>query len=266
MTGSRHPALTRPTPLAGAVVRGTHRPPEVLRRRLLCTTMLTSAALLASSPTFANPQGGIVVGGEAAISQAPGVTTVDQSSHKAIVNWQSFSIDQGELTKFNQPNQDSIALNRVVGKNPSAIFGKLQANGHVWLVNPSGVLFGPSAQVDVHGIVATTSDIPDADFLAGKFNFSIPSPNADASVINQGTISLSEHGLAGLVAPHVRNDGVIVGKLGQVVLAGAPTFTLDFEGDGLIQFQATSKVVESLEASGALVRNAEPSASRAATC
>jgi hypothetical protein len=109
--------------------------------------------------------------------------------------------------------------------------------------------------VDVHGLLATTADIADQDFLAGRNHFSIPSPNAGATVVNQGNISIGEHGLAALVAPHVRNAGIIQGKMGQVVIAGAPTFTLDFYGDGLIQFEATSRVTENENPADPLVRN-----------
>ena len=129
--------------------------------------------IVAIGQALANPDGGVVVGGQAAISQRPGVTTVDQVSERAIINWRGFSIDRGELTRFKQPGKDAVALNRVLGKDPSKLLGQLKANGHVWLVNPNGILFGPSARVDVHGLLATTADIHDEDFLAGRNNFSL---------------------------------------------------------------------------------------------
>jgi len=222
---------------------------------LIGTVTLAMACSLVVRGAEANPKGGNVVGGQATIDQAPGRTTIKQQSNRAIINWQGFDIDRNEVTSFIQPGSKSIALNRVDSNKPSLINGRLQANGHVWVVNPSGVVFGPSAQVDVHGIVATTSDILDSDFMNGNNAFSIPSPDPTATVINQGNISIGEFGLAALVAPQVRNDGMIVGTLGQVVLAGAPTFTLDFQGDGLIQFAATSEVLSAIDPSHALVEN-----------
>ncbi len=222
---------------------------------LIGTLALTVACVLVLRGAEANPKGGTVVGGQATISQAPGQTTIHQQSNKAIINWQGFDIGVGQTTKFIQPGSNSIALNRINSNKPSQIDGRLQANGRVWIINPSGVVFGPTAQVDVHGIVATTSDILDSNFMSGNYNFSIPSPDPNAAVINQGSISVGELGLAGLVAPHVRNEGTIVGTLGQVVLAGAPTFTLDFQGDGLIQFAATSEVMDAIDPDGALVEN-----------
>ncbi|MGF1640286.1 MAG: filamentous hemagglutinin N-terminal domain-containing protein [Rhodospirillales bacterium] len=220
------------------------------------TGAIAVALALLAADTSANPQGATVVGGQATVTQAPGRTTIHQQSERAIIDWKSFDIDRGEVTHFIQPGSGSIALNRIGGNKPSQIDGRLEANGHVWLVNPRGVVFGPTATVDVHGIVATPTDILDGDFLNGRFGFSVPSADPGASVLNQGTISIGETGLAALVAPHVRNDGAIFGTLGQVVLAGTPTFALDFHGDGLIRFVATAKVLESLDPSRALVENA----------
>ena len=88
-------------------------------------------------------------------------TTVTQKSEKAIINWQSFSIGQDEITRFMQPDAKAIVLNRVTGVDPSKIMGNLTANGQVWLVNPNGIAFGKSATVDVAGLLATTIDIAD---------------------------------------------------------------------------------------------------------
>lgn len=222
--------------------------------RLLGTTMLTSAAILAAPSASANPSGGTVAAGQASISGGAGQTTITQDSPRAVINWTNFSIDRGETTRFVQPNTDSITLNRVTGGSRSDIHGMLQANGNVWLINPNGVLIGPSAQINVNGFLASTADIADIDFMAGRYNFSVPSPDPKAEVINQGTISIGATGLAALVAPHVRNDGVISGYLGQVVLAGTPTFTLDLQGDGLIQFAVGSQVAgDAMEPGRALV-------------
>lgn len=224
-------------------------------RRGLLAFAAVAWAVAANAPCLANPTGGVTAGGEATISESRGVVTIDQKSDRAVINWQGFSVGGGELARFRQPGQDAITLNRVVGEDPSRIDGSIQANGQVWLVNPNGVLFGPTATVDVHGLVATTADIADGDFLGGRYIFSTPSSNAGASVINKGTISIGECGLGALVAPHVKNDGIINGRLGQVVIGGAPTFTLDFYGDGLVKFAAGSEVVEALDASAPLASN-----------
>jgi filamentous hemagglutinin family protein len=225
------------------------------RRSALSLAVAACLGAAWQPPALANPQGGIVIGGNASISQRPGVTTVNQGSGRIIINWNGFSVEKGELTQFKQPGKEAIALNRVTGKESSKIHGRLQGNGNVWLVNRNGVLIGKDARVDVHGFLATTADIKDRDFMAGRYEFSQASPNPKATVVNEGTINIGEYGLAALVAPQARNDGVIQGRLGKVIIAGAPTYTLDFYGDGLIQFEATSKVEEKADPDHALAEN-----------
>ena len=124
--------------------------------------------------TTALPTGAQVVSGSATLQQAGAQLTVHQASDKLITNWQSFNIGAGATVRFNQPGAASVALNRVISNDPSAIFGTLQSNGQVFLVNPSGVLFGASARVDVGGLVASSLQLADADFLAGRYRFGGP--------------------------------------------------------------------------------------------
>ena len=72
---------------------------------------------------------------------------IDQTSNKAIINWNTFSIGAGESVRFNQPSASSIALNRVLGNTRSEIFGSLTANGQIFLVNPNGVLMARGYKV-----------------------------------------------------------------------------------------------------------------------
>lgn len=209
------------------------------------TTMAMVIGSLVSGGAHANPTGGNVVAGGATINdRGNGTLDINQSTGKAIINWKDFSIGANETVNFRQPGSNSVTLNRVVGNDPSAIFGRLNANGTVMLVNPNGVLFGKGARIDVGGLVATTANISDKDFLAGKYKFDKPSSKANAMIVNEGTISIKDSGLAVLVAPAVRNSGVIEAKLGRVALAGAKTVTVDFHGDGLLSFDATSAVSE----------------------
>ena len=107
--------------------------------------------LLAFSNTtaMANPMGGSVVAGQATINSSGSTLTVNQSTQRAVINWQDFSINSGELTQFNLPNSASAVLNRVTGGNPSSLLGSLQSNGQVFLINPNGIVFGQNATIDV---------------------------------------------------------------------------------------------------------------------
>ena len=183
--------------------------------------LLASSALvpLVVSGALANPLGSQVVGGRATVQgQGTPSVTVTQSTNSAIVNWNTFNIGAGETTRFVQPNSGSVILNRVTGGlGPSELYGTLTANGRVFLVNPDGILVGPGGRIDTAGFLATTSDIKNDDFMAGRYLFNTPG-RPDASIVNLGTITAQSGGFAALVAPGVRNAGTITAKLGTVGL------------------------------------------------
>jgi len=215
------------------------------RKRRRAFGKLTGAICLTAfmvGKTYALPQDGNVVAGTASIIR-PSHTEmlINQMTNKAIINWKSFDIARNELVRFNQPSSVAVALNRVIGKDPSEIFGQLIANGRIFLVNPNGILFGETAQIDVAGLLATTLDIKNEDFLNGKFDF-LQNPEADfASVINRGRIEVDQNGFVMLVAPSVENEGLILAKLGKVVLASGTEYQFDFTGDGLITYSVSAE-------------------------
>ena len=217
--------------------------PAALRTLLFA---LLFGGLVAGAPARAGPEGGTVISGNVNIQQtSPTRLDIDQSSDKAVIDWRSFSIDIDEHTNFRQPSSSSIALNRVTGGTQSFILGRLTANGRIFLINPNGILFGASARIDVGGLLATTIDIENEDFLAGRFDFDIPG-SPGGTVVNRGEITVAEGGLAALVAPGVENSGTIRARLGRVALASGNAFTLDFHGDNLIQIGIDDRVVERL--------------------
>ncbi len=110
-----------------------------------------------------SPSGGQVTGGSGQIIQSGNTTTIEQSSQALSLTWQSFNVGAQQAVDFVQPNAGAIAVNRILGNSASEILGHLDANGQVWLVNPNGVLFGKSAQVDVGGLVASTLDLVPGD-------------------------------------------------------------------------------------------------------
>lgn len=233
---------------------GAAKGPNVQRAGVLAAA---AAATLGAANASAEPTGASVTAGQVSLDASlPGHLRIDQLSDRAVINWQSFSIGEGESVQFRQPGGASSVLNRVVGAHRSVLDGALKANGNVFLVNRSGILIGAKGQIDVGGFLATTSDIADADFLAGRYSFH-DSTGATGSVINNGRISVSDGGLAALVAPSVANHGIIAAKLGKVVLGGGSAFTLDLYGDDLFKFAVGAKTsgAASVEQGGAI--NAE---------
>lgn len=181
--------------------------------------------LLAASlgAAFAAPSNPTVVNGQVTFSQNGNVFSITNSPN-AIINWGSFSIAQGELVRFIQQNSNSAVLNRITGQDPSRIMGALQSNGRVYLINPNGILFGAGAQVNVNGLIASTLDIANADFLAGKNKF-FAGPTA-GSVVNEGEITTPSGGKVFLIAPDVTNSGIITSPQGEVVLAAGHSVQL----------------------------------------
>ena len=228
-------------------MRMTRKQRRARQRRLQANglkSILTKGVQLAAAAVFlwngfaptslhAMPANGEVTAGSAIISQAGSVMTIQQQTAQAAINWQAFNIAANEKVHFLQPGSNAIALNRVIGNNSSAIYGQLTANGKVFLVNQNGVYFAPGAQVNVGGLVASTLSITDADFLAGKYNF--VNQGGAQGVVNQGTIIANNQGLVSLLAPEVKNEGIIVAKKGSVILAAGNQATLDFAGDGKVQ-------------------------------
>ena len=209
-----------------------------------------AGSLALASPAYALPSAGVVSAGSAAIASTASTLTVKQTTQNAAINWQGFSIGQGETVQFVQPSTSSVALNRVLGPDPSTILGSLSANGKVFLVNPNGILFGTEAQVNVAGLVASTLNITDANFMSGQYKFSGAGGGA---VLNRGSIN-SDGGFVALLGANVSNDGVISARLGAVALAAGNAVTLDVAGDGLLNVTVNEGAVNALVRNGGLIR------------
>ncbi|MDY3205013.1 MAG: filamentous hemagglutinin N-terminal domain-containing protein [Arcobacter sp.] len=213
---------------------------------LVVSALLGSAIIASAAPT-----GGTVTSGNATISSSGNTTNITQTTQKASINWQGFSINSNETVNFNQPNVNSITLNRVVGNERSVIDGALNANGQVWILNSNGVLFNKNAKVNTAGIVATTKDISDSDFQAGNYKFS---GNSSASVVNLGTIEANESGYVALLANTVQNDGTIKAYKGTVHLTGASEATINLNGNSIVSLTVNKGVLDALvENKGAII-------------
>jgi filamentous hemagglutinin family protein len=193
-----------------------------------------------------------VSGGDAVIRQDGAHTQIQQQSHRAIIDWQAFDLSAEESVTFAQPSAAAIILNRIHDVKPSFIDGAISSNGQVWMINPHGMLFGRNAVVDVGGLLASASDIPNQDFLAGHDHFSIPA-EPDAFIANEGILTAKEAGLVGLVAPRVENSGIIAARLGKVHLASGDTFGVDLYGDGLISLEASADLQQQIAANSGII-------------
>lgn len=181
------------------------------------------ACLFSAGQARANGTDPTVVNGQASFS-TQGSTLNITNSPGAIINWQGFSISAGETSRFIQQSASSSVLNRVLGSDPSSILGTLISNGRVFLINPSGILVGPGARIDVGGLVATTLNLSNQDFLAGQLNF-IANPLA-GKVENQGSITTPSGGSVYLIGSNVSNSGIITSPQGDVILAAGQSVNI----------------------------------------
>lgn len=193
---------------------GSNKKVNTFKIKLLTLAVLAS---LGNQSLFAAPTGASVVSGTASIATSGSTMTITNTPN-AIINWANFGIAAGETVKFVQQSSASAVLNRVTGSDPSQILGALQSNGKVFLINPNGIMFGASARIDVNGLVASTLNMTDADFLNGRMRFdadrAIP-----GSVVNAGQITMPTGGFVYLLAPNVENSGVITTPSGEAILA-----------------------------------------------
>jgi filamentous hemagglutinin family protein len=162
------------------------------------------------------------------------------NSPNAIINWQNFSIGAQNTVNFQQQSAASKVLNRVVGTDPSSILGKLSSNGQVWLLNPNGVLFGQNARIDVAGLVASSLDVSNVDFLAGSFKFENLNPTSNTQVLNQGEINTTFGGRVWLLGGAARNEGLIQTPSGNIVLAAGKSIEIVDSGMPNVQVRITA--------------------------
>ncbi|MCO2976166.1 filamentous hemagglutinin N-terminal domain-containing protein [Pseudomonas aeruginosa] len=223
-------------------------------RFVLAASSTLMFAIASINAAMAAPTGAQFNPNEIKISQQGKTTLIDQSTQRAIINWKGFDVSADEAVRFNQPGVTSSTLNRVTAGQESVIAGRISAPGQVIIYNSNGVVFSGSAKVDVGSLITTTANISDEHFRQGKLIFDQPG-NPDARIVNDGSISVAEKGLAAFVAPSVANNGVINARLGTVAMAAGNAATIDLYGDGLVSIAVTDPVTHKPQDAQALVSN-----------
>jgi filamentous hemagglutinin family protein len=185
--------------------------------------------LLLARRAEANPTGLTVASGSAT-AQANGSQLTINTSQNAVLNWSSFNIAAGEQTTFNQPSATSIVVNRITDQNPSQIYGSLQANGIVVLLNSSGFYFGPNSFVSAAGLTISTANCLPPQNAGGAWTFNGPPPLA--SIVNYGQIKIGNGGDCFFIANKIENHGAVEADGGSIQFAAGQTVTLSERPDG----------------------------------
>jgi filamentous hemagglutinin family protein len=212
---------------------------------------LMAQNIMAAQPAAnALPTGGKVVAGAANIAQSGSTMNINQSTQRAVINWSGFDVGAKASVNFNQPNSQAATLNYVNSASKSMINGAVNANGQVIFVNPNGVVFGKSAEVNVGGMVATTMNTSSKEFMEGKAIQTYEGENSNGKIVNKGNITgHSVDSYIALMAPHVKNTGVITATMGgnnTVALVAGQKVSLTFAGSQLVSVSVDASVVNAL--------------------
>jgi hypothetical protein len=195
-----------------------------LRYFLILMFMPTLVWALPDTPT--------VISGNAQVEQSANQMTIHQNSAIAEFNFQQFNIGANQQVEFIQPNAQSLAINRVTGGEPSQLFGQLKANGQIFLLNPAGIIFGPNAQVNVGGLLASTLSIDSQNLAQKEFHLSHAN-NSNGQIIQHGNIHIDDGGYALLISREIHNSGQIIASLGNIHLLSADGVQVRFDDHGL---------------------------------
>ena len=213
-----------------------------------CRELVAVALSIATTHALASPSGGQVTAGSGSIAQSGATTTITQTSQNLSLRWDSFNTVAGETVNFVQPSASAIAVNRIFDPNGTKFFGNLNANGQVYLINPNGIIFGATAQVNVGGLVASTLDLNDADLANASRSFS---GTGTGSVVNQGTLNGR---YVALIGNTVRNQGTITTPNGMTALGAGSAVTLTFADTSLVKMQVDQSTLDNLAENGGLIR------------
>lgn len=223
---------------------------------LIILTTYTGAAY---ASTQGLPQQDRVVVGEANVSTAGNTMTIKQTTPKTQIDWYSFDIGKDKEVKFEQPDANSVAYNRVTGGNASQIQGKLTANGKVYLANPNGVIITQGAQINVAGLLATTKDLENISENINKFTRKAKNGQVakeglvltdgqavkEGQVINEGKITAKDFVV--LNGDEVINKGEIdATNNGKVYLSSDYNFTFTLLPDSGISVALEDNTVRSI--------------------
>ena len=186
--------------------------------------------LLWSVSVMAAPDLAGVSAGSAFVTQNAAQTLVQQTTDKAVLNWNNFDVASDHHVIFQQPNAGSFTLNRVPSfLFPTYIDGRITANGSIAIVNPQGIFIGPSGVIQSAGFIASTHDILDSDVMDtdNVLNFNI-APFSPSIISNQGRMEVSTNGKIIIQAPSINmNGGYLKGNRSLIALTNADSMIMD---------------------------------------
>ncbi|HHE9450337.1 TPA: filamentous hemagglutinin N-terminal domain-containing protein [Haemophilus influenzae 10810] len=203
---------------------------------LIILTTCSGAAYASTQDLPQNPQ---IITGDATFSTTGNKMTIDQKKPTTQIDWKSFDIGKNKEVEFKQPDENSVAYNRVTGGNASQIQGKLTANGKVYLANPNGVIITKEAEINVAGLLATTKDLEKISENGNQFILKAKDGQVlkEGKVLNQGKVlnegKITAQDFVVLNGDQVINKGEISSNNGKVHLSSGYNFTFTLSDSGI---------------------------------
>ena len=227
--------------------------------RLTSLAFVPMVLLPMAHSTWAAPTGGNVVSGAGSISASGNTTTINQSSQNMAIDWSSFNINAGETVNFVQPNVSAIALNRDFSGSASQLFGNLNANGHVFLMNTAGVLIGSGANINVGSLLVSDMMVSDTTMQnfgsgidAGTLTFTDEDLNA-GGITHLGSIQTVGPNGTTFLAQYVHVGGDIQTTNGDLTFKVGGSAVLVTDPDGLYGIELTAPVSNDISGTGELL-------------
>ncbi|MDX1920787.1 MAG: filamentous hemagglutinin N-terminal domain-containing protein, partial [Candidatus Caenarcaniphilales bacterium] len=199
------------------------------------------------------PNGYKTVTGDVNFERGNNNLNVNSRSSHAIVEYEAFNVGVDATVNFNLPNSRSAILNRVTGPNASEIYGQINSNGKVFLINPNGVIFGPGSTVNVASLFASTLNITDKNFLDEKFQFY--QAGDPAMILNKGVIKVQEGGSVALLGGAIRNEGSIEASSGSINLVAGKSVTVHVDNNLVTSVEVNESLQQAIKDVRAAVEN-----------
>ena len=178
-----------------------HRTRKLSQRVRYALLAGMAGTFLIPQAAFAGPTGEHGVASNINIQRPDAVTTtITSTALNNVINWQDYSVKQGELVQYDGGAKTNNYLNIITGANTSNINGKIEGGNNVYIVNPNGVIFGKSAEINVGNLYVSTQDTGTLNRAAFEASGTSPLDTTaalKADVVNMGKInatSVEVHG------------------------------------------------------------------------
>ncbi|MBR2216224.1 MAG: filamentous hemagglutinin N-terminal domain-containing protein [Selenomonadaceae bacterium] len=162
----------------------------------LAVALALSVGTALAMPTGGDVKAGDVTGIVNGTVASGGTINVNSN---ALIDWNNFSVRQNEALNFAFNGSGLTAINHVTGGITSELMGTLTgANGHVMIINPSGIVVGSGAVIDVGSLTLSTLEATD-DSLKNLLNstgdiifLASDTSNVDTALANYGVIQIAD--------------------------------------------------------------------------